>query len=76
MKSAAPFILLLKAYRAAVSPLLPNACRFHPSCAVYAMEALDRHGLARGSILAMRRLWRCRPFGGSGYDPVPEDWER
>jgi putative membrane protein insertion efficiency factor len=51
--------------------LLPMACRFEPSCSRYAMEALARHGALKGSLLAIRRLGRCHPWGGSGYDPVP-----
>ncbi|MCU1496203.1 MAG: hypothetical protein JWM47_156 [Acidimicrobiales bacterium] len=49
----------------------PSPCRFEPSCSAYAMEALDVHGAGRGSWLALRRLSRCRPFGGHGWDPVP-----
>lgn len=50
----------------------PSPCRFVPSCSCYAAEAIERHGAARGSWLAARRLGRCRPWGGSGYDPVPD----
>jgi putative membrane protein insertion efficiency factor len=63
------------AYRAMISPMLPRACRFSPSCSAYALEALSLHGPIKGSWLALRRLARCHPFtllgGGSGYDPVP-----
>jgi putative membrane protein insertion efficiency factor len=63
------------AYRAMISPLLPQACRFSPSCSAYALEALSEHGPFKGSWLALRRLARCHPFtilgGRSGYDPVP-----
>ncbi|HEY4264896.1 MAG TPA: membrane protein insertion efficiency factor YidD [Micropepsaceae bacterium] len=63
------------AYRAMISPLLPRACRFSPSCSAYALEALTQHGPLKGSWLALRRLARCHPFtllgGGCGYDPVP-----
>jgi putative membrane protein insertion efficiency factor len=64
---------LLRAYQLAVSPLLGPRCRFAPSCSEYAREAIERHGAARGSLLALRRLLRCHPLGGSGFDPVPED---
>jgi len=50
----------------------PSPCRFSPSCSSYAAEALERYGALRGSLLAARRLGRCRPWGGSGYDPVPD----
>lgn len=62
-------------YRRFVSPMLPPACRFHPSCSAYALEALHSHGPLKGSWFTIRRLARCHPFtflgGGSGYDPVP-----
>lgn len=64
-------VLLVRAYQGGISPLLPAACRFTPSCSEYAVEAVERHGLARGGWLALRRLLRCHPFGGRGYDPVP-----
>lgn len=63
--------IALRVYQAAVSPLLWSTCRFHPTCSQYASEAVELHGVLRGSWLALRRLLRCRPFGGSGYDPVP-----
>ena len=68
---ARALIGLVRLYRRWVSPALPPACRFVPSCSAYAEEALRKHGAARGSWLAARRLLRCHPFGGSGYDPVP-----
>jgi len=64
---------LVHVYRLAVSPLLPASCRFTPSCSAYALEALARHGAGRGAVLAARRLARCHPWGGFGYDPVPGD---
>lgn len=64
-------ILCIKGYQRAVSPLLPPSCRFHPSCSAYAIEALEKHGAARGSWLTARRLCRCHPLHPGGYDPVP-----
>jgi putative membrane protein insertion efficiency factor len=65
----------IRAYRAFVSPLLPNSCRFTPSCSVYALEALKLHGPVMGLWLTVRRLGRCHPIswlgGSSGFDPVP-----
>lgn len=61
----------LRWYKRAVSPLMPPACRYTPTCSEYAMEAIDRHGLGRGSFLAARRVLSCHPFARGGYDPVP-----
>ncbi|TVR98370.1 MAG: membrane protein insertion efficiency factor YidD [Rhodospirillales bacterium] len=58
-------------YRYLLSPVLPAVCRFQPTCSAYALEAIDRFGAIRGSWLALRRLGRCHPWGGSGHDPVP-----
>ena len=63
---------VLRLYRRAISPMTPPSCRFTPTCSAYAEEAIRRHGAGRGSWLAFRRLARCHPFGGSGYDPVPD----
>lgn len=65
-------ILCIRIYQWTVAPLLPRSCRFAPSCSEYAAEALARHGILGGSWLALRRILRCHPWGGSGYDPVPE----
>ena len=62
---------MIRAYQLFVSPLLLPSCRFLPSCSEYAEEAIERYGVLRGSGLALRRLARCHPWGGSGYDPVP-----
>lgn len=61
----------VRAYQLVVSPLLPPSCRYLPTCSDYAIEALARHGVLRGGGLALCRLARCHPWGGSGYDPVP-----
>ena len=62
----------VRAYRVFGSPLLGMHCRFQPTCSAYAMEALERHGAVRGSWLAIRRIAKCHPWGGSGVDNVPE----
>ena len=62
---------LIGFYRRGISPLLPSSCRYTPSCSAYAAEAIDKYGVGRGGWLAFRRILRCRPFGGHGYDPVP-----
>ena len=66
---------LVMVYRYTISPWLGVNCRFHPSCSEYALEALKLHGVFKGSALAARRIGRCHPWGGSGYDPVPGDPE-
>ena len=65
-------ILPIKAYRLLLSPWLGNACRFEPSCSVYALDAIERHGALAGSYLMVARLLRCHPFCRGGCDPVPE----
>ena len=64
-------LALIRAYRLTLSPYLGGACRFLPTCSVYAMEAIERHGAWRGSLLTLRRLSKCHPLGSSGFDPVP-----
>jgi uncharacterized protein len=63
-------VFLLQSYKRFLSPLLPPACRFTPTCSEYALEAIKKYGALRGSYLALRRLFRCHPFHPGGYDPV------
>jgi len=65
-------IAAVRAYQALLSPFLGGACKFYPSCSEYAVEAIERHGPARGARLAAGRLLRCRPFSAGGFDPVPD----
>ena len=67
--------IALRGYQRWISPLLPHACRFVPTCSEYAMEAIERRGAARGSLLALARLLRCQPLARAGYDPVPRSVE-
>lgn len=62
---------ILRLYKSFISPLLPSACRFYPSCSEYAMQAVEMRGALRGMALALWRLARCQPFTKGGYDPVP-----
>jgi putative membrane protein insertion efficiency factor len=64
-------VLVLRAYRLLLSPLFPAVCRFAPSCAAFAIEAVERHGTRRGVVIAVRRVLRCHPWHAGGYDPVP-----
>lgn len=64
-------LALIRFYQRAISPTLPAACRFQPTCSHYGYEAIQRHGLLRGGWLTLRRLARCHPFHAGGYDPVP-----
>ena len=64
-------VTLIRAYQWGLSPWLGPACRYEPTCSRYAVEAIERHGVWRGSVLAARRLGRCHPLGASGFDPVP-----
>ncbi len=66
-----PLLLLIRGYQRAISPLLPPACRYQPTCSQYAIEAIAGHGALRGGWLALRRLGRCHPGRAGGYDPVP-----
>jgi uncharacterized protein len=62
---------LIRLYQSTVGPALPPSCRYQPTCSNYAYEAIERYGLLRGGWLAIKRVARCQPFGGHGYDPVP-----
>lgn len=64
---------LIRLYQWTVSPFIPPRCRYLPTCSEYAIEAIGRYGAIRGGWLALRRVGRCHPWGGSGYDPVPDD---
>ncbi|CDA42021.1 membrane protein insertion efficiency factor YidD [Prevotellamassilia timonensis] len=64
-------ILPIRFYQRYISPMLPPACRFTPTCSQYAVEALQKYGPLKGLYLAVKRILRCHPWGGSGYDPVP-----
>lgn len=73
-------LALLRGYKRFISPLLPPACRFQPTCSEYAADAVELHGVVRGSWLGLRRLLRCHPFSRGGIDPVPlpehhEEWK-
>jgi uncharacterized protein len=69
MKQAMQF--MLRCYQRVISPMLPHACRFVPTCSQYAIEAIECHGATRGGLLAAARLLRCHPFARAGFDPVP-----
>jgi putative membrane protein insertion efficiency factor len=65
-------LFVLRVYKALLSPIMPSACKFYPTCSQYAQEAVARFGARRGMWLALKRLSRCRPFHAGGFDPVPE----
>ena len=65
---------LVRFYQRHISPCKKPTCRFEPTCSTYAIQALERFGALKGTWLAARRILRCNPFGGYGYDPVPEEW--
>lgn len=66
--------LPIRFYQRCISPLTPPACRFTPTCSQYMLEAIEKHGALRGLYLGTRRILRCHPWGGSGYDPVPDEF--
>ncbi|HEY0261545.1 MAG TPA: membrane protein insertion efficiency factor YidD [Chitinophagales bacterium] len=63
--------LLVRGYQLIISPNLPNACRYTPTCSQYTLEALEKHGAIKGTYLGVKRILSCNPWGGHGYDPVP-----
>ena len=66
------FILLIRIYQKAISPLFPGSCRYTPTCSQYSVEAIKNHGTLKGLYLGLKRIIKCNPWGGYGYDPVPE----
>ena len=66
-----PLLMAIRAYQYLISPVLPNACRFHPSCSQYTYQAVVKYGALKGVYLGLRRLLKCHPFHPGGYDPVP-----
>jgi len=67
-----PFVLLIKIYQWIISPIWPANCRYEPTCSHYAIEAIEKRGIFVGLMLAIKRIGSCNPWGGFGYDPVPE----
>jgi len=70
-----PFIWLIRFYQVAISPYTPSSCRYTPTCSSYSAEALQKHGIIKGGALAIKRIFSCHPWGGHGYDPVPDKKE-
>lgn len=66
-----PSLFLIKLYQNFISPLLPSTCRYSPTCSEYSKQSLVKFGLIKGSIVSIKRIIKCNPWGGSGYDPVP-----
>ncbi|MAS68934.1 MAG: membrane protein insertion efficiency factor YidD [Flavobacteriaceae bacterium] len=67
-----PFLLLIRIYQTILSPLFPSSCRFNPTCSQYGIEALKKYGIWKGTILTIKRISKCHPWGGQGHDPVPD----
>lgn len=67
-----PFIWMVRFYQVAISPYTPSSCRYTPTCSTYTIEALQKFGIIKGGWLSVKRIVSCNPWGGSGYDPVPE----
>ena len=70
-----PLVLLIRGYQLIVSPMLGSNCRFMPTCSEYAMESLKTYGLIKGAFLTFKRIGKCHPWGGHGYDPIPTKME-
>ena len=68
-----PLIVLVRIYQVMISPYTPASCRYSPTCSHYTIEAIEKHGGLKGGRLAIKRIFSCHPWGGNGYDPVPED---
>ena len=66
-----PFLAIIKFYQNFISPSLPSTCRYTPTCSEYAKQSLVKHGLIKGSFISIKRIIKCNPWGGNGYDPVP-----
>ena len=71
-----PLLILIRAYQLIISPILVSNCRFTPTCSEYAMESLKSHGLIKGLFLTIKRIGKCHPWGGHGYDPTPTKIEK
>lgn len=71
-----PFVFLIRIYQTAISPFTPASCRYAPTCSSYSIEAIQKHGLRKGGWLAIKRISSCHPWGGSGFDPVPDKKEK
>ena len=71
-----PLMLLIHGYQLIISPMLGSNCRFMPTCSEYAMESLKAYGLIKGTFLTIKRIVKCHPFGGHGYDPIPTKMEK
>lgn len=65
-------VYIIKFYKFLISPVMPVACRYYPTCSVYSMQAIKKFGLIKGGYLSLKRVFSCNPFGGGGFDPVPE----
>ena len=71
-----PFILIIRAYQLVISPMLGSNCRFMPTCSEYTMGSLKEYGLVKGTFLSIKRIGKCHPWGGHGYDPIPTKMEK